>query len=146
MTYFADLAPCTYFRGDATWLLAVGWLEATHPYPRGPASAEDITALERLALETWQPMFSKGWHDCSLCGKTSEDEPIVRSIGTEQKLLGVDNIFVPQGDVMYVAPTLVLHCIDTHGYRPPEEFLRAVRLTDPARPEYIRECERLWGQ
>jgi hypothetical protein len=143
MTYFADLAPCTYFRGDAAWLLALGWLEADHPYPRGPVSAEDIAALDRLALQTWQPMFAMGWHDCSLCGRT---KPIVGSIGTEQKLLGVDNIFVPQGEVMYVAPTLVLHYIDTHGYRPPEGFLRAVRLTDPARAEYVRECERLWGK
>ncbi len=143
MTYFADLAPCTYFGPDQRILLSVGWLEAGHAYDTGSISRADIASLERLAVSTWQPVRAAGWHNCSLCGKTDEDDPFVRVIQGESKLLGADNIFIPSGNVMYVAPTLILHYIDAHGYRPPETFLRAARTTDPARREYVQECERL---
>jgi hypothetical protein len=144
MTYFPDLETISYFRDDAPWLRGVGWLEAGQPYDKGSVSAEDVAALERLAVSTWQPVFAMGWHNCSLCGRTDLDEPFVRPIQGQNKLLGADNMFVPSGDVMYVAPTLVLHYIDAHGYRPPEEFLRAVRTTDPTRPDYQRACEGFW--
>jgi hypothetical protein len=146
MTYFADLANCTYFRDGGPWLRAVGWLEADHPYEKGPVAAADVVAIERLAVSTWQPVFAAGWHNCSLCGKTDDDAPFVRRIAGGDKLLGADNMFVPSGEVMYVAPTLVLHYIDVHGYRPPEEFLRAVRATDPTSPDYHRACERTWAR
>jgi hypothetical protein len=146
MTYFADLANCDYFRDDAPWLLSVGWLEAGHAYTQGPVAPEHVEALERLLVGTWQPVVAAGWHNCSLCGRTDYDKPFTRLIGGEHKLLGADNMFVPHGDRMYVAPTLVLHYIDAHGYRPPEEFLRAAAATDPTRPEYAAACERLWAQ
>ena len=137
MTYFADLESCTYFSDDpAPALRSVGWLEDGHAYTKGAVAPEDVRALERLAVGTWQPMYAAGWHNCSLCGKTDEDDPYFRKIDGEEKLLGVDNIFVPSGDVMYVAPTLILHYIEAHGYKPPDEFLRAVRATDPSKPEY----------
>jgi hypothetical protein len=69
----------------------------------------------------------------------------MRLINGEHMMLGADNIFVPHGDVMYVAPTLILHYVEIHGYRPPEEFLRALASADPASREYRTACERMWG-
>jgi hypothetical protein len=87
MTHFVDLGPWTYFGDRGPRVLAVGWLEAGHPYARASVSGVDVTTLEQLAVNTWQPMFAKGWHNRSLCGKTDEDEPFVRLIGGEHKLL-----------------------------------------------------------
>jgi hypothetical protein len=145
MSYFADLTRFSYLGDRGPALLNVGWLEAGNPYPQGTVSEADIAALERLASGTWQPIFCRGWHNCSLCGHKPEDEPIVRNIAGESKLLGADNLFIPAGEIMYVAPTLILHYIETHHYLPPAEFLAAARATDPKQPEYERACERLWG-
>ena len=51
--------------------------------------------------------------------------------------LGATNIWVPAGDRIFVAPSLILHYIDAHGYRPPDAFIDAVRQCPPQRsPEY----------
>lgn len=40
MAYYRDLSPCDYFFGRAK-LLAVGWLEGGHDYPRGRLPDEE---------------------------------------------------------------------------------------------------------
>ncbi len=145
MTYFADLAPFTYLgpcSGDAR---AVGWLEAEHDYLRGDVEPGVITALERLFQHAWQPVTTAGWHDCSLCGRKLEDGPITREIAGTHELLGVKNLLVPAGSVIYGAPSLIIHYIEDHGYQPPDEFLEALRLLDPTVDEYQAECERIWN-
>ena len=36
--------------------------------------------------------------------------------------VGSANVFVPGRNVLYMAPSLVVHYIDAHGYRPPDDF------------------------
>ena len=122
----------------------VGWLDAPHPFPTGPVSSEDFARLEQLVVHTWLPMWvSHGWHDCSLCGRQQGDGPIMRNIEGENRLLGGGEIYVPDGDLMYSAPTLILHYIEDHQYLPPEVFLSAVRKTDPLSEDYQPACDRL---
>jgi hypothetical protein len=45
--------------------------------------------------------------------------------------MGTANVFVPAGDVVFVAPSLLLHYIDSHEYQPPSEFQRAVKACPP---------------
>jgi hypothetical protein len=40
--------------------------------------------------------------------------------------MGFKNVFVPGDAKIYVAPELILHYIDRHGYAPPGEFQQAV--------------------
>jgi hypothetical protein len=40
--------------------------------------------------------------------------------------LGIGNFGVPSGDLLFVAPEMVVHYIEQHGYRPPAEFVAAV--------------------
>jgi hypothetical protein len=50
----------------------------------------------------------------------------VSYIGREYTL-GSAEIRVPSGNgTIYVAPNLIIHYIREHGYRPPDEFIRAL--------------------
>ena len=107
--------------------------------------AEDIAQLERLILHGWQPVCAAGWHDCSLCGRKPTDGPLMRPIAGEPTMIGAANLFVPASDVLYVAPSLVIHYVEDHGYLPPEEFLVALRAVEPTSARYRQACRRLWG-
>jgi hypothetical protein len=86
------------------------------------------------------PDGSLGWHDCELC--TTETQwypggqigPVIRWKGQELRVCGHRHHLEHEGRV-YVCPALILHYILDHGYRPPEEFVRAViegRFRTPA--------------
>ena len=145
MSYFEDLSRFRYLFGGSSAILNVGWLEAPRPFPRGAVAPEDVARLERLLVHGFQPAFAKGWHGCSLCGQTSTDPPIEREIGGQRRVLGADILFVPAGKRMFAAPSLVIHYIEAHGYRPPEPFLEALRHADPTSPAYRADCERIWN-
>jgi hypothetical protein len=145
MAYYADLADCTYCdppRRD----IAIGWLEAGHPYTKGPPpGAEMIDKLARLALVAKGGFM--GWHDCSMCrlavGPRTID--VMTASGSSVSIeMGIRNIFVPaKSGRLYVAPSLILHYIDSHEYAPPAEFMEAVRSCPaPEGEEYERALRR----
>lgn len=41
-------------------------------------------------------------------------------------MMGATLLIVPGVHAAYVAPSLIAHYIDSHGYAPPDEFQRAV--------------------
>jgi len=58
-----------------------------------------------------------GFHECEFCSPT----------GAEKLAMGTGELWVPgTGDLIYVAPKLVAHYIEAHGYLPPQEFMEAV--------------------
>jgi hypothetical protein len=69
----------------------------------------------------------------------------MREIGGRKELLGVKNLLVPAGDVIYAAPSLIIHYIEHHGYKPPDEFLAALAALDPTGDGYRADCERIWN-
>jgi hypothetical protein len=144
MTYFADLAPFIYLGRSAGDVRGVGWLEGDHDFVCGDVPPGVVTALEQLFLHAWQPVTAAGWHDCSLCGRKESDGPLTREIGGTRHLMGVANLLVPAGDVIYAAPSLIIHYIEDHRYRPPDAFLEALAAIDPAADAYGSECERIW--
>ena len=56
-----------------------------------------------------------GMHRCEIC----DDE------------VDSGDIAIPSGDVLFVAPTMIVHYVRGHGYLPPPGFVRAV-LACPA--------------
>ena len=40
--------------------------------------------------------------------------------------VGANNLFVPDGERAFVSPSLIVHYIDSHGYKPPAAFQAAV--------------------
>jgi hypothetical protein len=131
VAYFEDLSPCDYF-GDVKFrLLAVGWLDPAHRFPKGRVSRTFFDSLAQLLATAWEPFTFAGRHHCEFCVFTGGPGSI--PIGTTGLLLGGINVFVPGDEAVYVAPSLILHYIDAHEYLPPELFVRAVEACPPMR-------------
>jgi len=125
MTYFADLAPNTYFGRWQDVLVSVGWLDAVHEPRRGGVSEEFFRALVLLLVEPWQPVVFAGHGVCERCRFSGGPSKLVFEGNTI--MLGSNNLFVPADDHrVFVAPSLIAHYIDAHEYAPPDEFQRAV--------------------
>ncbi len=113
MSWYEDLSPIDYFGSEAsTHLRAVGWLARDHPYPVGETDRETFERLRELLKDPWQPCIAAGGHECELCQFDGQ--------------MGSSNLFVPGNGVLYVAPELITHYINSHRYLPPAEFIEAI--------------------
>lgn len=141
MTYYEDLSACRYFGPTDARLVAIGWLDRDHPFPKGQVARPFFESLARLAANAWQPGVPAGRHRCELCLFTGG--PIEVHFADSTISVGMTNLFVPANDGVYVAPSLVVHYIDAHGYLPPGEFQRAVEACPPMRSmEYLKAITR----
>jgi hypothetical protein len=114
--FYPDLSTeCDVDRGSH--VRAIGWLCKDHPFPTGPVPREFLTALRAHVQSAWQPVGMFGVHFCEFC---PDPRPGKGRIG------GSGNVWVPTLSVVYVAPELIVHYIEVHSYRPPEEFIAAV--------------------
>ena len=127
--YYPDLhCECQIARGPR--LRAIGWLAAGHPFATGVTPG----LVERLAdhlssADRWLPVMSFGVHFCEFCSGG-------------KRIGGSQNLIVPHRERIYVAPELVLHYVRDHGYRPPEEFVRALMECPPqGSAEYLNLVE-----
>lgn len=124
MAWFADLSPCTYFaEGWAHFLRSVGWLERGKPFATGPVDTEVFVRLVEMAKHPLQPMTFMGLHICDLC-LYEEEAPIIQHAS-------VNNLFIPADGIVFVCPELIAHYMNSHWYRPPDEFCRAVLSCPP---------------
>ena len=132
MTYIAALSSWTYDSPEYEALLAVGWLDAEHPFTQGPVDDGILDKMAVLATRPWKPGHYMGYHTCELC-----PPPSVRTAGTSVTIpglrltLGADNLFIPHRRRVYVAPSLILHYMISHRYQPPQVFLEAARRCPP---------------
>jgi hypothetical protein len=93
-------------------------------FPTGPVPKECINALVAALPGGIFRDGTRGYHTCSLCGVTfTEVKWKRRSIGVH----GHGHYLVRLGEIVYMAPALLLHYVLGHEYRPPDEFLQAVR-------------------
>ena len=139
MTYYPDLSACDYFGFIDAPLVAVGWLENGRPVPRGEVPEQVFERLRELLREPWGPVFA-GWHDCDLCVYRYGPS----KMRTNPNAVGFKNVFVPGDAKIYLAPELILHYIDQHGYAPPSEFQQAVLDCPTMRSiEYLRAISEL---
>jgi hypothetical protein len=127
--FIADLSTEGYFvRGEA--IRAVGWLEGDHPYSRGSVPAPFLQRLkEQVESQRVEPTFRiimfLGWHDCSLCPPGD-------------RMRESRNLLIPTPEVLYAAPAMIVHYIEDHDYRPPQEFIDAVMACPPQKsPEFM---------
>ena len=130
MAYLEDLSNYEYsneFNRPGT--KAIGWLARDHEFPTAPPD-EDLLDLLFLFC-SFSVALARGGHDCEFCPSGTVYE--VERKG--QKLLaGVAEIRVFSRDGrIYAAPTLIYHYVAIHHYKPPDEFLEALR-TGPRPP------------
>jgi len=124
MTTYADLTNCQYFGRWSDVLVNVGWLGADAPYPKGKVSEDVFSLIVNHLVDPWQPVMLAGRYPCPFCSFTGGPSTISFREWTIE--LGSSNLFVPAKNCVYVAPSLIAHYIDAHGYAPPAEFQQAV--------------------
>jgi len=126
--YYPDLATeCQVDFGPK--VRAVGWLGEEHSFAVGSVDDAFMERLRSHITSAWQPFFAAGKHYCGFCPH--------RLAG------GSANIWFPTEDAKYVVPELIIHYIEFHCYRPPDEFIRAVMNCPPQKSdEFFRMLSR----
>lgn len=150
MTYFEDLSEYAYygvppinrFGKEA----AVGWLDHEHDFEKMPATEELLDVIwEYCKVSVGQ---TRGLYECNLC---IPPKAVHASRHGDRLELGSSEIrvFSVRGQI-YAAPTLIYHYVHKHDYKPPDEFLCALRETagPPAEQyfEQLRKFDLKWGK
>lgn len=153
VTWIADLAPCTYLDGlyETDRLAAVGWLGAGHDFASGPVPLGVLDRLAQLLQKPFQRGFFGGFHVCDLgCRQTDGERPwrhmSATTVGGLQVSGGWANLLVPvpAEGIVYAAPSMIVHYMVDHGYRPPDPFCGAVlRCPDMGSVDYLLELAEL---
>ena len=114
--YYQDLTPYDY-GGWGKNVLNIGWLENGYDFPVGnfPEKEELLEKLNSTEITH----KCRGFHCCDFCTR-----PQPRG---SQGMYESDNHGNGEYRVgKYSAPVLITHYIETHGYKPPQEFIDAV--------------------
>jgi len=142
MSYFEDRSDYTYhdsFFHRAT-TKNIGWLDATHEFSKVAPAEQELDLIWTYCKVSVAQM--RGLHDCELCPPNASnyvkrhDEPL---------LLGSAEIRVfGKNGIIYAAPNLVYHYVSIHDYKPPDEFLRALKEGPrPPSQEYLDALKEL---
>ena len=134
MSFFPDMG-CESPVAAGDHVRAVGWLHPDHLYTQGKVPAEFLSRLKEFAAlsgdstEALCFAVSMGFHTCEFCGQAH----------------GVNNFGVPSGELLFVAPEMIVHYIERHHYCPPAAFTEAV-LRSPLSDteEYQLIAEPFW--
>jgi hypothetical protein len=125
MTYIPDLSNYCYLATGAS-LRSVGWLERGKPFEAGVAAPDFVVALRQQLEDPFGVIDFVGSHACSLCEQSGAPH-------------GNGELIVPTSTVCYVAPVLIGHYVEAHGYLPPPEFIDALRRCPPQKsPAYMK--------
>ena len=141
MTFIADLSPCWYLERDGHGgLVAIGWLAGDHPFSQGEVEPRARRRLAELLRHPYCHIAFMGSHGCDLC-----TGPPPAGVDPHS-LRGHANLIVPGRDRLFACPELIGHYIDAHRYRPPDEFLEAVKeCPEVGTEEYFLEIVRIGG-
>ncbi len=108
--------------------VAVGWLDPSHPHSVGKVGDEFVARLFE-ACRAHATARTRGYHRCPFCPSDRDAGvgPTTVLRGRESVQVGDAEIWLVARDGTWlVAPTLVLHYVTGHAYRPPSEFIDAV--------------------
>jgi hypothetical protein len=105
-------------------ILRVGWLGPQFVFPKGVVDGIVSDALWGLCINrSIQMRMSCG---CYLCN-TPHFQPLVTQHAGRCVTLIAGLITVPSSDgILFVAPNLIAHYVTSHGYLPPDQFVKAV--------------------
>ncbi len=116
MAYYKDLTPYEYGM-SAKGIVNIGWLENGNPYPRGnfPEKQKILRILKSMKTSH----LCRGFHCCDLC-----EMPAPRGSEGMSQSLNHGNGEYRVG--RFSSPDLIIHYMEDHNYRPPQEFIDAV--------------------
>src|SRR5262249_10349365 len=107
------------------------WLEPEYAFATGAVESAFLAALKGNVATAWQPFVAAGFHTCGFCKDRRHGESL--------------NLWIPGEDVVFIAPSMVLHYVTVHAYCPPDDFVRAV-LQCPAQGSdlFLERVHRFW--
>src|SRR5436190_1700439 len=107
MSYFPDMGRRRmHALASGEHVRAIGWLHPDHPSTRGQVPAEFLERLKQFIAQSAAAAEALcfghygGWHCCEFCDKAN----------------GSNNIGVPADEILYIAPEMIVHYIEVHGY------------------------------
>ncbi|KAF0863508.1 hypothetical protein [Pseudomonas sp. LD120] len=131
--YFKDLSDYSYYlSGGLPSVKNVGWIDSRHYFERGDVPKAVVDKLHQLiagsAVFDAHVNKIRGIHPCNLCGERN----IEVSVGSKKIYIGSSEIWVPYAcaDGYFASPTMIVHYIEVHGYKPPDEFIEALMAVD----------------
>lgn len=134
MSFLPDMG-CRSLVAVGDHVRAIGWLHPDHPYTTGVVSSEFLARLKEFAARSGASAEAlyfgafAGYFTCEFCDRVH----------------GIGNFGVPSGDLLFVAPEMVVHYIEQHVYKPPTEFVAAVLHSPlPDTEEYRILTEPFW--
>lgn len=102
-------------------MLNVGFIEKGDVFSSVcPYSLDDLcNKLRRLLQENnkFRGNINRGQEPCGICSKVISEDGLN---------LGVSELWIPFGEIIYVSPDFIVHYIEKHGYVPPEDYARVV--------------------
>jgi len=101
--------------------VAIGYLDITEEYPKGPVSQNFINKLRQI-WDTGGVAMTLGFHECEFCIDEGNYEGRERS--SSEKII-IDE----KNNIQYKLPKMIFHYIEKHGYQPPEEFVLFILTT-----------------
>ncbi|WP_129842722.1 hypothetical protein [Streptomyces sp. RFCAC02] len=131
MTHYTDLSPYSYLPETVqpgVHALNVGWLAPFHRHPKGAVPPAFTEALALLCRDDRRAV-TRGFHPCGLWHRpgAAPGKPVRTAVGGVPVTLGTAEVRVAAPDgTLLIAPTLVLHYVTAHRYRPPDAFIDAV--------------------
>ncbi len=133
--YFKDLTKYKYMNKEES--LNIGWLKKGHFFKTGEVPEEFIEKLWNYLRYPVQ--VCRGFHTCDLCKNPKTGVPTV-AFKSEKRKVGYYEIRVwGQDKKVYAAPSLIIHYILQHHYKPPQEFIDAVIHSDAHSKEYYQK-------
>ncbi len=125
MSYFKDLTSFTYCKEEDD-ALNIGFLSGSHKFVRGPIPREILHTLIELTKTLY--IQHRGCYVCDICEPTTEVKSNSEYLSAWESTRHGSALFrvVSKSGQAYIAPTLIVHYITEHQYRPPDEYLEAV--------------------
>src|SRR5258708_2750730 len=167
MAYFPDLTFYDYSSDNSPETKNIGWLQRGREFETMAPAEETLELLWSFC--SISVMQLRGLHECNLCTVPRIVHAVRNGVGL---LLGSSEIRVFSGErhrsalgqhlremesggllflrgstvpfSIYAAPTLIYHYVRTHHYKPPDEFLHALReVPRPPDQEYFEQLKNL---
>ena len=142
--FFPDLSPYKYaMKFSPPNVVNVGWLDRSMPYSRGSVPPGFADQLKRWFVKARVNQM-RGIQECKFCRLHEwpllplEENPAI-PVGEKRQFLGNWEIWIPGANgKVYASPALIIHYIEEHEYRPPEEFIVAA-MNESTLPEWQAE-------
>jgi hypothetical protein len=129
VTHVEDGEPFTLAFGERAeeGLVAVGWLDRSAEYPRGAVPVEFVERLRELCRNGVNR--TRGVHRCTLCDSGADGLAPWTTVPSASGgfMVGSAEIRVTTlSGVTYASPDMVIHYVEEHAYRPPDDYIEGV--------------------